>query len=65
MVRPKKVTILASDGKRYALMCKAKDELRKDGRLMDINRVCLDFFVSYMPTINFSCHEMKFLLFNF
>uniref|UniRef100_A0A0N5AZ30 Serine/threonine-protein kinase ATR n=1 Tax=Syphacia muris TaxID=451379 RepID=A0A0N5AZ30_9BILA len=26
-------------GNRYALMCKAKDELRKDARLMDINRM--------------------------
>lgn len=41
MVRPKKITLVASDGKRYALMCKAKDELRKDCRLMDINRVGL------------------------
>lgn len=39
MVRPKRITLLASDGNRYALMCKAKDELRKDGRLMDINRM--------------------------
>uniref|UniRef100_A0A915C076 Serine/threonine-protein kinase ATR n=2 Tax=Parascaris univalens TaxID=6257 RepID=A0A915C076_PARUN len=39
MVRPKKITLVASDGKRYALMCKAKDELRKDCRLMDINRM--------------------------
>ncbi|VDK19979.1 unnamed protein product [Anisakis simplex] len=39
MVRPKKITLVASDGKRYSLMCKAKDELRKDGRLMEINRI--------------------------
>ncbi|KHN81046.1 Serine/threonine-protein kinase ATR [Toxocara canis] len=39
MVRPKKITLVASDGKRYSLMCKAKDELRKDCRLMDINRM--------------------------
>lgn len=41
LVRPKKITIIGSDGKKYPLMCKAKDELRKDGRLMDINRVCV------------------------
>uniref|UniRef100_A0A158Q3S9 Serine/threonine-protein kinase ATR n=1 Tax=Dracunculus medinensis TaxID=318479 RepID=A0A158Q3S9_DRAME len=39
MVHPKKITILASDGNRYSLMCKAKDELRKDSRLMDISRM--------------------------
>ncbi|VDN03079.1 unnamed protein product [Thelazia callipaeda] len=39
LVRPKKITILGSDGKKYSLMCKAKDELRKDGRLMDFNRM--------------------------
>lgn len=39
LVRPKKITILGSDGKKYPLMCKAKDELRKDARLMDFNRV--------------------------
>ncbi|MFH4978541.1 hypothetical protein AB6A40_005250 [Gnathostoma spinigerum] len=39
MVRPKKLTLIASDGNRYSVMCKAKDELRKDSRLMDINRM--------------------------
>ncbi|VDN86077.1 unnamed protein product [Brugia pahangi] len=39
LVRPKKITIVGSDGKKYPLMCKAKDELRKDARLMDFNRL--------------------------
>uniref|UniRef100_A0AAF5Q436 Serine/threonine-protein kinase ATR n=8 Tax=Wuchereria bancrofti TaxID=6293 RepID=A0AAF5Q436_WUCBA len=39
LVRPKKITIVGSDGKKYPLMCKAKDELRKDARLMDFNRM--------------------------
>lgn len=48
LVRPKKITILGSDGKKYPLMCKAKDELRKDARLMDFNRVRLVIHVTYM-----------------
>ncbi|CAG9534937.1 unnamed protein product [Cercopithifilaria johnstoni] len=39
LVRPKKITIVGSDGKKYPLMCKAKDELRKDARLMDFNQM--------------------------
>ncbi|VDK68004.1 unnamed protein product [Onchocerca ochengi] len=39
LIRPKKITIVGSDGKKYPLMCKAKDELRKDARLMDFNRM--------------------------
>uniref|UniRef100_A0A915PRR5 Serine/threonine-protein kinase ATR n=1 Tax=Setaria digitata TaxID=48799 RepID=A0A915PRR5_9BILA len=39
LVRPKKINLVGSDGKKYPLMCKAKDELRKDARLMDFNRV--------------------------
>lgn len=47
MVHPKKITILASDGNRYSLMCKAKDELRKDSRLMDISRVRYIYYFSF------------------
>lgn len=49
MLRPKKVTLLASDGKKYPFLCKSKDELRKDGRLMDFNRVCL---LTYLNNAN-------------
>ncbi|XP_059175094.1 serine/threonine-protein kinase ATR-like isoform X2 [Physella acuta] len=37
--RPKKITILGSDGQRYVMMCKPRDDLRKDCRLMDFNNV--------------------------
>nr|OQO19804.1 hypothetical protein B0A51_16256 [Rachicladosporium sp. CCFEE 5018]OQO27475.1 hypothetical protein B0A51_06559 [Rachicladosporium sp. CCFEE 5018] len=37
--RPKKVTVRGSDGKRYSLLCKPKDDLRKDQRLMEFNGV--------------------------
>lgn len=37
--RPKKITLLGSDGKNYMLMMKAKDDLRKDFRLMEFNAV--------------------------
>lgn len=37
--QPKKLTLVGTDGKRYAVLCKGKDELRKDARLMDVSRV--------------------------
>jgi serine/threonine-protein kinase ATR len=37
--RPKKVTVKGSDGKSYGLLCKPKDDLRKDQRLMEFNGV--------------------------
>ncbi|QIW94919.1 hypothetical protein AMS68_000437 [Peltaster fructicola] len=35
--RPKKLTLRGSDGKLYGLLCKPKDDLRKDQRLMEFN----------------------------
>lgn len=37
--RPKKVTLRGSDGRRYAMLCKPKDDLRKDARLMEFNGI--------------------------
>ncbi|XP_064394848.1 serine/threonine-protein kinase ATR-like [Halichondria panicea] len=37
--RPKKITVIANDGKSYILLCKPKDDLRKDARLMEFNTV--------------------------
>jgi len=37
--RPKKVTLRGSDGRRYAVLCKPKDDLRKDARLMEFNGI--------------------------
>uniref|UniRef100_A0A914VN48 PI3K/PI4K catalytic domain-containing protein n=1 Tax=Plectus sambesii TaxID=2011161 RepID=A0A914VN48_9BILA len=37
--RPKRMTLLGSDGRRYPMMCKPGDELRKDQRVMEVNRV--------------------------
>ncbi|KAK8731546.1 hypothetical protein OTU49_007362 [Cherax quadricarinatus] len=34
---PKKITLRGSDGKLYIMMCKPKDDLRKDCRLMEFN----------------------------
>jgi serine/threonine-protein kinase ATR len=43
LVRPKKITAIGSDGNEYVFLCKPKDDLRKDARLMEvvalINRV--------------------------
>ncbi|KAL8641328.1 MAG: hypothetical protein Q9228_001843 [Teloschistes exilis] len=35
--KPRKITILGSDGRLYAILCKPKDDLRKDQRLMEFN----------------------------
>ena len=35
--KPRKISIRGSDGKIYSLLCKPKDDLRKDQRLMEFN----------------------------
>ena len=35
--KPKKIVVKASNGCNYTLMCKPKDDLRKDSRLMEFN----------------------------
>ncbi|XP_030832739.1 serine/threonine-protein kinase ATR-like [Strongylocentrotus purpuratus] len=37
--RPKKIGIQGSDGRLYVMMCKPKDDLRKDNRLMEFNGI--------------------------
>ena len=37
--RPRKLIARGSDGKRYGLLCKPKDDLRKDQRLMEFNGI--------------------------
>ncbi|XP_012937158.1 serine/threonine-protein kinase ATR [Aplysia californica] len=41
--KPKKITMIGSDGKRYVMMCKPKDDLRKDCRLMEFNAIINKF----------------------
>lgn len=35
--KPRKITVWGSDGKQYPFLCKPKDDLRKDARLMEFN----------------------------
>lgn len=37
--RPRKIVVRGSDGRKYGLLCKPKDDLRKDQRLMEFNAV--------------------------
>lgn len=37
LVKPRKITIRATDGNLYTFLCKPKDDLRKDARLMEFN----------------------------
>ncbi|ODN03482.1 Serine/threonine-protein kinase atr [Orchesella cincta] len=39
LIRPKKLTLRASNGKSCGLMCKPKDDLRKDSKVMEVNNV--------------------------
>ncbi|BFY98653.1 hypothetical protein BsWGS_01693 [Bradybaena similaris] len=43
LAKPKKITMVGSDGKRYVMMCKPKDDLRKDCRLMEFNTIVNKF----------------------
>ena len=42
--KPKKVTVIGSDGQRYVFLCKPKDDLRKDARLMEFANVLNQLF---------------------
>ncbi|KAF9190175.1 serine/threonine-protein kinase M1 [Haplosporangium sp. Z 767] len=35
--KPRKITILGSDGRQYTYLCKPKDDLRKDAKVMEFN----------------------------
>lgn len=35
--KPRKITIVGSNGQDYIFLCKPKDDLRKDARLMEFN----------------------------
>lgn len=37
--KPRKITIRGSDGHRYIFLCKPKDDLRKDSRMMEFNHM--------------------------
>lgn len=37
LVRPKKISMLGSDGRAYVFLCKPKDDLRRDYRMMELN----------------------------
>lgn len=37
--KPRKIMIVGSDGRRYPFLCKPKDDLRKDARLMEFNTI--------------------------
>ena len=42
--KPRKITIEGSDGHSYSFLCKPKDDLRKDMRLMEFNNMINRFF---------------------
>eukprot|EP01117_Protostelium_nocturnum_P016014 TRINITY_DN6263_c0_g1_i1.p1 TRINITY_DN6263_c0_g1~~TRINITY_DN6263_c0_g1_i1.p1 ORF type:complete len:1383 (+),score=565.02 TRINITY_DN6263_c0_g1_i1:228-4151(+) len=39
LVKPRRITIAGSDGKKYPFLCKPKDDLRRDCRMMEFNTI--------------------------
>ena len=39
LIKPRKITITGNDGFDYMFLCKPKDDLRKDARMMDFNNI--------------------------
>jgi len=39
--KPRKITVLGDDGHEYSFLCKPKDDLRKDARLMEFNSMII------------------------
>lgn len=49
--RPRKISILGTDGKVYSLLCKPKDDLRKDQRLMEFNNMINGFLKKNVDSV--------------
>merc|ERR1719510_1759048 len=45
LVKPKKLDFLGSDGKKYSFLCKPKDDLRRDCRLLEFNNLLNKLFM--------------------
>ena len=45
LVQPKKITFVGSNGKKFPFLCKPKDDLRRDCRLVDFNNLLNKLFV--------------------
>ena len=43
-IKPRKVVVVGDNGKEYPFLCKPKDDLRKDARIMDFNNVLNKIF---------------------
>lgn len=39
--KPRKISVYAEDGSKYGFLCKPKDDLRKDARLMEFNSMII------------------------
>lgn len=39
--KPRKISVWGSDGREYSFLCKPKDDLRKDSRLMAFNSMII------------------------
>ena len=44
LIKPKKITFRGTNGQRYSFLCKPKDDLRRDSRLLDMNNLLNKLF---------------------
>ena len=56
LVRPKKITVVGSDGREYSFLCKPKDDLRKDSRLMEFNSMINQFLKTNLESRKRNLH---------
>ncbi len=58
--KPKKITMLGSDGGRYVFLVKEGDDLRKDSRLMDLNAIMNRLFLKDSETQKRGLHILTY-----
>jgi serine/threonine-protein kinase ATR len=67
--RPRRITLIGSDGKDYVVMLKPKDDLRKDYRLMEFNAVVKEYLhqdpEARHRRLNIRTYQVKINLFAF
>ena len=64
LVQPKKVTFRGTNGRRYSFLCKPKDDLRRDCRLLDVNNLLNKLFMKDPECRKRNLHIRTYVSFN-
>ena len=60
LVQPKRISFRGTDGRLYSFLCKPKDDLRRDCRLLDFNNLLNKLFMKGKEiTILFSYYKIS------